>query len=264
GGRVGIVSKIGRDLDEDSLAIFRELEIQTSIIKTSGLTTNFELLYLREGRQLRLVARCEPILLEDIPKSFLEADSLLVSPIAGEISLDFMKKISRKTDSILAIDTQGFVRKFDEQGNVYFDTWTEGEQILPLVDIVKFSRREALMATDCENIYEAAQKVLNLGPEIVIITLGEEGVLISGKENFSITPKTNQERVVETTGAGDIFFGVFLLEYSLTNDVKNAGKIATIAASKSTERRGMSRFVTRDQIEDDLAKIQIIDNNRPT
>jgi sugar/nucleoside kinase (ribokinase family) len=251
GGNVGIVSKIGRDLEEESLDIFKQMGIQTSIKKTNGFTTSFELEYLPEGRRLRLRERCEPILFEDVPKHFLEADSLLISPIAGEISLDFMKKISRKTDSTLAIDAQGFVRKFDNQGNVYFDIWMEGEQIIPLVDIVKFSKREALTATNCENIYEAAQKILDLGPEIVIITLGEEGVLIRGKENLSITPKTRQERVIETTGAGDIFFGVFLLEYSLTKNVKNSGNIATIAASKSTEGKGLSRFITRDQIGND-------------
>jgi sugar/nucleoside kinase (ribokinase family) len=251
GGNVGIVSKVGRDLDEKSLAIFKEMGIQTSIKRTNGLTTNFELEYLPEGRRLKLKERCEPILFEDVPKHFLEADSLLISPIAGEISSDFMEKISRTTDSTVDIDVQGFVRKFDDQGNVNFDIWREGQDILPLVDIVKFSKREALTAMNCDNIHDAAQKILSFGPEIVIITLGEEGVLIRGKENFSITPKSNPEKVVETTGAGDIFFGVFLLEYSLTKNVKTSGNIATIAASKSTEGKGMSRFITRDMIEDD-------------
>lgn len=251
GGKVGIVSKIGRDLDDASLSVFKETGIQTSIKKTNGLTTNFELEYLPEGRRLKLKERCEPILFEDVPKHFLRAGSLLVSPIAGEISTDFMEKISRKTDSILAIDAQGFVRKFDDQGNVYFDVWREGEDILPLVDIAKFSKREALTAMDCDSIHDAAQKILNFGPEIVIITLGEEGVLIRGKENLSITPKTTPEKVIDTTGAGDIFFGVFLLEYSLTKNVKTSGNIATIAASKSTEGKGMSRFITRDMIEND-------------
>ncbi|MEM2144545.1 MAG: PfkB family carbohydrate kinase [Candidatus Jordarchaeaceae archaeon] len=255
GGNVGIVSKIGKDFDDASLAVFKEAGIQTSIMRTEGLTTSFELAYLPEGRRLKLAARCEPILFEDVPGHFLETESLLISPIAGEISLDFMKKISRNTGSLLGIDAQGFVRKFDAQGNVYFDTWRESEQILPLVDIVKFSKREALTAMNCENIYEAAQKILNFGSEIVIITLGEEGVLIRGKENLSLTPKTSQDRVVETTGAGDIFFGVFLLEYTLTKNVKTSARVATIAASKSTERKGMSRFITRDQIESDYLNI---------
>ncbi|MGQ9721703.1 MAG: PfkB family carbohydrate kinase [Candidatus Jordarchaeum sp.] len=246
GGNVGVVSKIGRDLDENSLFVFNEMGIQTFILKTDGFTTSFEIEHLPNSRRLRLIERCAPILFEEIPDNFLDAQSILVSPIAREISPDFMKKISRKTDSVLAIDLQGFVRKFGENGNVYYDFWNEGEQILPLVDIVKSSKREALTSMNCNNIYDAAQEILSFGPEIVIITMGEEGVYIRGKENLIITPKSRPEKVVETTGAGDIFFGVFLLEYIRTKDVKNSGNIATNVATKSVAGKGMSRFISRE------------------
>ncbi len=249
GGNVGVVSKIGSDLDKKSLFVFEEMGIQTSIKKTNGLTTSFEIEYLPKSRRLKLKERCEPILFEDVPKHFLDASSLLISPIAREISSDFIEKISRETDSMLAIDVQGFVRKFDEQGNAYYDVWKEGEKILPLVNIVKCSKREALAAMKSEEIYDAAQKILNFGPETVIITLGEKGVLIRGEENLLITPKTRPEKVIETTGAGDIFFGVFLLEYSLTKNVKTSGNMATVVAAKSIERKGMSRFISRKMAE---------------
>jgi len=248
GGNVGIVSKVGRDLDDEALSIFEEVGIEASIRRTDGLTTCFELEYLSGGRRLRLRERCEPILFEDVPKNFLEADSLLISPIAREISPDFVKRISRETDSPVAIDLQGFVRRFDDSGNVFFDTWREGEHVLPSVNIVKCSKREAVAATGCDDIYEAAQEILNFGPEIVIVTLGEEGVLIRGKENFYIPPKTRPEKVVETTGAGDIFFGVFLLEYVLTGDVKISGHTAVFVAARSVERKGMDRFITREML----------------
>ncbi|MFB0561643.1 MAG: PfkB family carbohydrate kinase [Candidatus Lokiarchaeia archaeon] len=249
GGNVGVVSKIGRDLDENSLFVFKEMGIQTSIKKSNSLTTSFEIEYLPKKRQLKLRERCDPILFEDVPKNFLNAESILISPIAREISYAFIEKISQETDSITTIDIQGFVRKFDDQGNVYYDFWKEGEKILSLVKIVKCSEREALAAMKSENIYEAAQKILSFGPEIVLITLGEEGVLIRGKENILITPKTRPEKVIETTGAGDIFLGVFLLEYTRTKNVKTSGNMATFVATKSIERKGMSRFISREMAE---------------
>ncbi len=249
GGKVGIVSKIGRDLDETFLYVFKEMGVQMSVKKTNGLTTSFELEYRPKGRQLKLKERCGPILFKEIPKNFLDSQSLLISPIAREISSDFLKKISRSTNSLLAIDAQGFVRKFDDQGNVYYEFWEEGDKILPLVTVVKCSEREALAAMKCENIYDAAQKILSLGPEIVLITLGEEGVLIRGKENLLITPEARPEKVVETTGAGDIFFGVFLLEYTRTKNVKTAGNMATKVAAKSVEGKGMARFISREMAE---------------
>ncbi len=246
GGNVGVVSKIGRDFDLKSINVFKEMGIQTSIKETNSLTTSFEIEYLPESRQLKLKGRCDPILFEDVSKNFLDAESFLISPIAGEVSSSFVEKISQETDSIIAIDVQGFVRKFDVQGTVYYDFWNEGEKILPLVNIVKGSKREAMAAMKSENIFEAAQEILSFGPEIVLITMGEEGVLIRGRENILITPRIRPEKVIETTGAGDIFLGVFLLEYIRTKNVETSGNLATIVAAKSIEREGMSRFISRD------------------
>ncbi len=254
GGNVGIVSKIGADLDNSSLSVFNEMGIQTCIRRTKGLTTSFELEYLKDSRKLTLKQACEPILFEEVPKRFLNSRSILLSPIAGEISPIFVEKLYRETDSLIAADAQGFVRRFDSKGITQFAFWEDAGRILPLLDIVKFSKREALTAMNCDSIDKAAQKILNFGPEIVIITLGDEGVVIRGKENLFIKPKTLPKRVLETTGAGDIFLGVFLLEYALTKDVANSGNIATIAATKSTETTGLSRFVTRDTIEKDIQK----------
>jgi sugar/nucleoside kinase (ribokinase family) len=252
GGKVGIVSKIGADLDDSSLSVFREMGIQTCIIRAEGLTTSFELEYLKDFRRLKLKQACGPILFEDVPKHFLNSRSILISPIAGEISPIFVEKLYSESKYLIAADAQGFVRRFDSKGIAHFAFWEDAERILPLLDIVKFSKREALTAMNCDDIDEAAEKILNFGPEIVIITLGDEGVVIRGKENLFIKPKTPPKKVVETTGAGDIFFGVFLLEYVHTKNVANSGNIATIVAARSTEGVGLSRFVTRDMIEKDI------------
>ncbi len=252
GGKVGIVSKIGADLDDSSLSVFREMGIQTCIRRTEGLTTSFELEYLKDFRRLKLKQACEPILFEDVPKHFLNSRSILISPIAGEISPIFVEKLYSESKSVIAADAQGFVRRFDSEGIAQFAFWEDAERVLPLLDIVKFSKREALTAMNCDGIDEAAEKILNFGPEIVIITLGDEGVVIRGKENLFIKPKTPPKKLVETTGAGDIFFGVFLLEYVHTKNVANSGNIATIVAARSTEGVGLSRFVTRDMIEKDI------------
>lgn len=254
GGKVGIVSKIGADLDDSSLSVFSEMGIQTCIRRTEGLTTSFELEYLKDLRRLKLKQTCEPILFEEVPKHFLNSRSILISPIAGEISPIFVEKLHSESESLIAADAQGFVRSFDSKGIAQFTFWEDAERILPLLDIVKFSKREAQTAMNCDDIEEAAQKILNFGPEIVIITLGDEGAIIRGKENLFIKPKTPPKRVLETTGAGDIFLGVFLLEYALTKNVANSGNIATIVATKSVEATGLSRFVTRETIEKDIQK----------
>ena len=54
---------------------------------------------------------------------------------------------------------------------------------------------------------EVAQKLLELGPENVILTLGEKGVLWASKAGIKTTPALNVD-VLDTVGAGDAFLSL--------------------------------------------------------
>ena len=76
-----------------------------------------------------------------------------------------------------------------------------------------------------------------MGPKIVALTLGSDGALIATKERREwVTPV--KAKVVDATGAGDMFDGAFLAEYLRTNDPFAAARYANVAAALSTEGYG--------------------------
>lgn len=76
-------------------------------------------------------------------------------------------------------------------------------------DIVKVSEEEALLLTSEEDLMLAGNQLLALGPKLVLITQGEKGsVALTKAEKVSVPAlKVN---CMDTTGAGDAFFGAFI------------------------------------------------------
>lgn len=84
--------------------------------------------------------------------------------------------------------------------------------MIPYADIMKVSDEEALLLTGCTDYDLAADQLLTAGPALIAITLGSNGVLLADR--------THKERIsgftvaaVDTTGAGDSFWGGFLSHF---------------------------------------------------
>jgi len=95
-----------------------------------------------------------------------------------------------------------------------------------------------------EDIKDAASKFLDKGVKNIIITLGEKGSYFANNEqNFFIKSHNLKEKVIDTTGAGDVFNGA--LAFSLANDtnIKDAILFANKVAGISTTRLGAANSV---------------------
>ncbi len=120
------------------------------------------------------------------------------------------------------------------------------KEYMAYADIVKVAYEEALLISGCDNIDDAAKALWGIGMRILLITDGGNGVrYYSGAGNgFLPTIKAN---VVDTTGAGDIFFGSFiygLIKDGITKealpctDIEKYVKTAILLSGKSTEKKG--------------------------
>lgn len=75
-------------------------------------------------------------------------------------------------------------------------------------DVMKISDEESLLLTGEKTYEAAADQFLQMGPKLVAVTLGSEGVLIAfGERKERIAGF--QVKSVDTTGAGDSFGVVF-------------------------------------------------------
>ncbi|MBR3866317.1 MAG: carbohydrate kinase [Butyricicoccus sp.] len=78
--------------------------------------------------------------------------------------------------------------------------------VLGSVDIIKISDEETALLTDEAAPEAAAEKLLARGIPVVMVTLGAEGALVATREGMQRVPGFQSE-AVDTTGAGDSFWG---------------------------------------------------------
>ncbi len=89
---------------------------------------------------------------------------------------------------------------------------TPGELAEALRDwnVLLINDSEARMLSGETNLRRAAQKILDMGPQTVIIKRGEYGAVLFRREGYFITPGFLLESVFDPTGAGDSFAGGFM------------------------------------------------------
>lgn len=90
------------------------------------------------------------------------------------------------------------------------------KSMIPMVDVMKVSDEESLLLTGESDYESAADVLLSMGPQLVAITLGADGVLIATKEDKKVV-SGYQVDTVDTTGAGDSFWGGFLSGFLTLN-----------------------------------------------
>ena len=81
--------------------------------------------------------------------------------------------------------------------------------MVPYADVMKLSDEETLLLTGAAEPEEAAHRLLAQGVSCVAVTLGERGALVAVAGGMQTVPAFSSDPV-DTTGAGDGFWGGFL------------------------------------------------------
>lgn len=118
---------------------------------------------------------------------------------------------------------------------------------LQQADVVKISDNEVDFLFDLTP-EEGAKHILNtFGCKLVFVTCGPEGAVFANKEAFGKVPGIKGVKVVDTTGAGDIFGGSAVIKILDSNKCPEAlteeeleaiTRFACAAASLSTQKAG--------------------------
>lgn len=115
--------------------------------------------------------------------------------------------------------TQNSFISFDP--NYRVDLWKNKEEVfikkcIPFIQkshLCKFSLEEAQLLSGKNDLKEACTYLHEMGTDIITITLGGEGTLLSTK-TYSKTIPSIAVNPVDTTGAGDAFIGCLLKQIS--------------------------------------------------
>lgn len=83
------------------------------------------------------------------------------------------------------------------------------DRLFTRADVIKASKDDLSWIVPDVPALDAARQLLDAGPSVVLLTLGEEGVAIVTHEGTQ-TVQAPRVRIIDTIGAGDAFGGAFL------------------------------------------------------
>lgn len=90
---------------------------------------------------------------------------------------------------------------------------------------------------DDESIKRVIDKMHKYGTKMVIVTRGENGVMLSDNGNLYYQDR-EEANVIDTLGAGDSFISAFLMKYTETNDIELSLKFGVEKAARTCEVHG--------------------------
>jgi fructoselysine 6-kinase len=99
----------------------------------------------------------------------------------------------------------------------------------------------ALLSSHTASLHENRELlawIASQGPEIVIVTGGEQGALVYDGEQYYTQPVVPAANVVDTLGAGDAFAARFLVEYLRKTPLPTACQLAAESAANTCQYYG--------------------------
>lgn len=232
GLRVGIVTSVAEDANLELLN-----GIQIFNIPTKHSTT-FENVKTENGRKQTLHHQATKINSNHIPAEWKHSPIVHLAPIAQEVDVDLIKYFDT---SFIGVTPQGWMRVWDENGQVKYIAWENSEQVLGQVGGVVLSLED--VNQDLEKVEWMASHA-----NLLCLTEGELGcVLYWHGDRRRFRPIEVDE--VDATGAGDIFAAAFFARLYQTKDAWEAARFATNLAAYSVTRNGLLGIPTLEEIE---------------
>jgi sugar/nucleoside kinase (ribokinase family) len=134
-----------------------------------------------------------------IPKHFQESDIIFLANIDPELQLQVLNQT--KNPKLVVTDTMNF--------------WISGkrsalDEVIKRSNILILNDEEIRQITGNVNLILGGQKILELGPDVVIVKKGEHGSILMNKKAYFAAPAFPIQKVTDPTGAGDCFAGGFV------------------------------------------------------
>jgi len=231
GAKVGLVTKVGKDFPTEWLKNLERILDIRGVHVLEGKTMHIYMIYHEDGSVDAPVEMgvAEKMGETEIPEDYLNAKIFHISPIPPEEQL---KAIERLKGKRVTLD---FNPTYMEEYKTKRDLMKE---IVSKVEVVFPNEREAKTITGENDIKKAAEKLHKWGAKIVVITMGEKGVLLYNGRDFKKFNALPVEEIVDPTGAGDAFAGGFLAYYAREKNLEECIKQGLMRAREVLKKKG--------------------------
>ncbi len=215
GSKTGFIGKVGKD--QFGIHLGKVLEAQgidvSGLVYSEEYNTTLAFVHLDESgdRSFSFYRKgCADVMLEKAEVDYSLLDKTRALHFG---SLSFTNEPSRATvlNIVKYAKEKGKLITYDP--NYRPALWaSEAEAVkgmrmgLEYADIVKVSEEEAALLTGENDFYKAAETLYKDGIKLVCVTLGEKGSFYYHRSGYGIV-SGYKSKVVDTTGAGDSFFG---------------------------------------------------------
>jgi sugar/nucleoside kinase (ribokinase family) len=184
--------------------------------------------------QLNVLETFDPV----VPENCKEVDFLMLGNLMPLVQQKVLDQLTKRP-KLIVLDTMNFWMDIamDELMNT-----------LSQIDVLTINDSEARQLSGEYSLVKAAQKILTMGPKVLVIKKGEHGALLFNKEEVFFAPALPLEDVFDPTGAGDSFAGGFIGYLAKTQDVsfenmKRAIIFGSAMASFTVEKFGTERLI---------------------
>ena len=172
-----------------------------------------------------------------VPQKYRDAEVVMLGNLHPLVQLGVIEQMD--SPKLIVLDTMNF----------WMDSaLDELMQVIAKVDVITINDEEARQLSGEYSLVKAAHKIMEMGPEYVVIKKGEHGALLFSDDDVFFAPALPLEEVFDPTGAGDTFAGGFTGYLAKTGDysydnMKNAIINGSALASFCVEKFGPERLL---------------------
>ena len=243
-----IVAVVGSDFKKEDIETFEQHGIDTEGLQIkegeksffwSGKYHNDMNSRDTLATELNVLENFDPI----IPESYQDCEYLMLGNLTPQIQRTVIERLTNRP-KLIVLDTMNFWM------DIMMDDLLE---TIKLVDVLTINDSEARQLSGEYSLVKAAQKILTMGPNYLIIKKGEHGALLFHEDKIFSAPALPLADVFDPTGAGDTFAGGFIGYLAQVgtvnfNNMKNALIYGSALASFCVEKFGIERLLELDKV----------------
>jgi len=228
---VRFLGVIGDDCPFDLAEIFAERDVDLHGLEVRHGSKTFRWSGSYEGTmneantddvELNVLSEASP----KFPDEYKDSKYVFLANTAPSLQLELLDQVDNP--AFVAADTM----------NLWIETAPDDlKLLLDRINMLVLNDGEAKLLTGHQNVTTAGKKILEMGPEVVIIKRGEYGSMMLTRNGDSfMLPAYPTEVVIDPTGAGDSFAGAMMGSLARDDKVdfvslRNAIVFGTVSAS---------------------------------
>ena len=237
GADVRFIGKLGGDsYAGDAVKLYQSIGMYSdSIYCEAGVNTGLAVIFI-DGDGNNSIMVCPGanlnLTVDEIVRPVLAEKEVFIAGFQLENDVNVV------CEAIQKLHAAGIQTLLDPAPAVPLPDW-----VYPCISILKPNEHEAALLSGIkinspQDAFRAGECFLSKGVGTAIITMGENGTVICGKDirEYVETPKVD---AIDTTGAGDIFSGSLMAALAEGKELIEAVKYASIAASISVTKKGV-------------------------